>query len=151
MNGIKRLPSLDELKQQAKTLRSKHETSSGQINHSRSLELLAHAYGYKDWNTLHAAVGNKPVGCPVTLGQRVTGAYLGQAFRGKVKGIKILGPNEHFHITLVFDEAVDVITFEGMTNFRKQVIGVIGVDGKTVERTSNGLPHLTLDLETVSQ
>ena len=151
MNGIKSPPSLDKLKQQAKMLRVEHEAGGGTISHSRSLELLAHKYGYKDWNTLHAAVGNRPVGCPVSLGQRVMGTYLGQAFRGEVKGIKILGSNEYFRVTLVFDEAVDVITFESMTNFRKQVFCVIGVDGKTVEKTSNGEPQLTLNLEGVLQ
>ena len=56
------------------------------VGHSRSLELLAHQYGYRDWNTLHARAGNQPARSPVAPGDRVAGHYLGQSFDGMVTG-----------------------------------------------------------------
>ena len=150
MNGPNSLPSLEQLKHQAKALRAELETGGNSISHSRSLELLAHQHGYKDWNGLHAAIGNRQVICPVALGKRVSGTYLGQAFQGEVTGIQMRASDDRFRVTFVFDEAVDVVTFEGMSNFRKQVHCIIGRDGKTVEKTSNGEPHLVLDLDAMA-
>ena len=82
MNGSKPLPSWPALKEQAKRLRADLEENGTTISHSRSLELLAHQLGFKDWNTLHASAGNRPPPSPVMLGDRVRGTYLGQAFEG---------------------------------------------------------------------
>ena len=68
MNGS--LPSIDRLKTQAKRLRANLAKSGTDIAHGKALELLAHQHGFKDWNTLHAAVGNGPF-CPVALGAHI--------------------------------------------------------------------------------
>jgi hypothetical protein len=146
MNGSLPLPSIETLKDQAKRLRAKLETEGKPIGHSQSLELLAYQYGYKDWNTLHAAIGNRPPPCPVALGAPVRGHYLGQAFEGAVIGVQVLTPPDRFRITLVFDEPVDVVTFESFSAFRKRVSCVIDRQGVTTEKTSDGRPHLQLRL-----
>ncbi len=58
MNTTHQLPTLDALKSQAKRLRTELAHAGTELGHSRALELMAKQYGYKDWNTLHAAVGN---------------------------------------------------------------------------------------------
>lgn len=145
MNGSLPLHSLEDLKDQAKRLRAKLEADGEPIGHSRSLELLAHQYGYRNWNTLHAVLGNRPPASPVALGARVGGRYLGQAFTGEVIGVRTLSP-DRFRVTLDFDEPVDVVTFESFSNFRKRVSCTIDGRGVTSEKTSNGLPQLQLRL-----
>jgi len=144
MNSPALLPSIDALKNQAKRLRAKLEGNGNSIGHSQSLELLAHQHGFKDWNTLHATIGNRPPAAPVFLGERVRGHYLGRYFEGDVIGVQTLVHSDRFRVTIVFDDPVDVVTFEGMSNFRKRVSCTLGSDGSTTEKTSDGRPHLTL-------
>ena len=146
MNKSTHLPSIDALKEQAKRLRRDLAADGAVIGHSRSLELLAHQHGYKDWNTLHAAVGNQPPASPVVPGQRVRGHYLGQPFEGKVKALESFSRTDRFRIALHFDEPVDVVTFDSFSAYRQRVSCVIGPDGVTVEKTSNGEPQLRLQI-----
>ncbi|MGP1395097.1 MAG: glyoxalase superfamily protein [Inquilinaceae bacterium] len=146
MNGSLALPALDTLKDQARRLRAKLGSNEAPISHSRSLELVAHQYGYKDWNTLHAAVGNRPPPCPVTLGATVRGTYLGQPFEGEVIAVAALTSADRFRITLHFAEPVDVVTFDSFSAFRQRVSCTIDRAGKTVETTSNGRPQLQLEV-----
>ncbi len=146
MNGSL-LPSIDVLKNQAKRLRADLNAGGTPIGHSRSLEILAHQHGYKDWNTLYAAAGNRPPACPVGLGQKVAGTYLGQPFKGEVIAVQSLAGSGRFRVTFDFDQAVDVVTFDSFSAFRKRVSCVIGRDGRTVEKTSDGQPQLRLNLQ----
>jgi len=146
MVGHTSLPSLDELKAQAKRLRHELDAGGTPVNHARALELMAHQYGYKDWNTLHAAIGNQPPPPPVALGQRVGGRYLGQAFDGEVIAVRAMDDGNHYRITLAFEEPVDVVTFESFCAFRHRVSATIDRRGVTAEKTSDGRPHLVLSL-----
>ncbi len=146
MNGSTPLPPLDALKAQAKRLRAGLATNGTEINHAKSLELLARQYGYRDWNTIHAAVGNQPPSCPVSIGEHVQGQYLGQAFAGEVIGVQVLTQAGRYRVIFNFDEAVDVVTFEGFSNFRKRVSCVIDQRGVTAEKTSDGRPQLRLQM-----
>lgn len=145
MNGSTPLPSLEDLKAHAKRLRVALEADGQSVGHGRSLELLAHQYGYRNWNTLHAALGNRPPASPVTVGARVGGRYLGQAFTGEVIGVQTLSPGR-YRVTLDFDEPVDVVTFDSFSAYRRRISCVIDGDGMTAEKTSNGIPHLQLRL-----
>ena len=146
MNRHASLPSPAVLKQQARRLRAGLEENGTQISHSRSLELLARQMGFKDWNTLHAAAGNRPPVSPVTLGERVQGTYLGQAFEGEVIGIQTVGAGDKYRLTLHFDEPVDVVTFDSFSSYRQRINCTVDRTGVTAERTSDGRPHLMLDL-----
>jgi hypothetical protein len=146
MNGHQTLPSIDELKDQAKRLRTSLARQGTDVSHGRSLELLAGQYGFKDWNTLHASVGNRPPVCPVTLGQHVRGHYLGHPFEAEVISVGMLGDHDRYRLTLRFDEPVDVVKFDSFSAYRQRVNCVIDRFGVTAERTSDGHPHLKLAL-----
>ena len=137
------LPSLEELKTQAKRLRKGLELDGDFINHSESLELIARQYGFRNWNTLHAAIGNRPPRPALQVGARVKGRYLGQAFDGEVIGVETLSAGR-IRLTLDFDEAVDVVTFDSFSAYRKRVSCIVGDDGRTAEKTSDGKPHLEI-------
>lgn len=142
MNGIP--PSLDALKSQAKELRKSLIWEGRDLSHGQALELVAKSHGYKDWNTLHAAVGNAPRS-PVQIGQIVEGHYLGQEFTGEVLGVQVLSEGR-YRITLDFAEAVDVVTFDSFSNFRKRVSKTVDSLGRSFDRTSDGQPHIVLTM-----
>ncbi|MDP9572981.1 UNVERIFIED_ORG: hypothetical protein J2W66_003474 [Agrobacterium larrymoorei] len=119
------LPSLDTLKDQAKRLRAGLADEGTTIGHSRALELIAAQYGYRDWNTLHAAVGNRPPFNPYMLGSRVSGYYLGQPFTGAILGVQSLGGDpERYRLTMHFDDPVDVVTFDSFSAFASGFIAM---------------------------
>jgi hypothetical protein len=134
--------TLDTLKSQAKRLRSALAEDGDFITHSEALELLAKQMGFRDWNTLQASVGNRPA-APLQIGARVCGAYLGQKFSGEIIGVEALSSGRQ-RVTIDFDEPVDVVTFESFSAFRKRVTAVIGEDGRSAEKTSNGRPQMEL-------
>ncbi|WP_316860127.1 glyoxalase superfamily protein [uncultured Cohaesibacter sp.] len=136
--------SLAEAKRQAKLLRSELQKDGINIAHSKSLELIAQQYGYRDWNTLFAQYGNQ-LSRDWQIGDRVSGLYLSQPFEAIILAVQKLADGRH-RLTFQFDEPVDVITFESMSNFRSRTSQVIGPDGTTREKTSNGQPHMILDL-----
>lgn len=140
------LPALQDLKDQAKRLRARLASDGTSISHSKSLELLANQYGYKDWNTLHAAIGNRPSHSPVALGAEVRGRYLGQPFKGEVIAIAALTAPDRFRVTFQFDEPVDVVTFDSFSAFRQRVTCTIDRSGRTAEKTSDGRPHMQLEV-----
>jgi hypothetical protein len=145
MNASQKLPSLDALKAQAKRLRNDLESQGSTLGHSQSLELIAHQLGFTDWNTLHAAIGNRPPPPPYTVGDQVGGRYLGQPFTAEISAVEALSPPGRFRLKLQFDEPVDVVTFDSFSAFRSYVSCVVNLEGVTQEKTSNGQPHLVLD------
>ena len=140
------LPALDALKDQARRLRKRFADDGQAIGHARALELIAAQYGFRDWNTLHAAVGNRLPFNPWMLGARVRGHYLGQPFDAEVRGVQALSAEPgRYRLTLHFDEPVDVVTFESFSAFRQRVSCTVDETGRSRERTSDGRPHLELE------
>lgn len=144
MKGLNTRSPLGEFKTQAKRLRATLLSQGTIISHSKALELLSHQYGYKDWNTLHAAIGNRPPPERLNLGDRVHGHYLGQPFKGAVLGVQIGASPNRLRVTFQFDEPVDVVKFDSFSAFRSRVSCTIDKSGKTVETTSDGCPQLSL-------
>jgi hypothetical protein len=139
------LPPLDDLKAQAKRLRAALPANESRpLTHGQSLDLVARQYGFRDWNTLHAAKGNTPDN-PLTLGQKVTGTYLHQRFEGEIVSAARLGPSGRLRVTIVFDDPVDVVSFDSFSAYRHRVTVTLGTDGRTAEKTSDGTPHMQLD------
>ena len=141
------LPSTEALKEQAKRLRASLDASGHRIGHSEALETVARQHGFRDWNTLSAKARSQRTDPPVQLGERVSGHYLGQRFTGRVIGISSLAAADRYRVTIRFDDPVDVVTFDSFSSFRHRVQTVIDGTGTAPQRTSNGLPHLQLDLK----
>lgn len=148
------LPTVDGLKTQAKRLREKLHASGTDISHCNALELIAHQFGARDWNTLHASAATQShvrtaadgSVADLRIGQAVTGRYIGQPFTGKVIGMHALAIQGRYRVTLKFDKPVDVVTFSSFSAFRQRVTSTIDEGGRTLTHTSNGEPHLQLDL-----
>ncbi|MDM8010508.1 MAG: glyoxalase superfamily protein [Parasphingorhabdus sp.] len=138
--------SLKELKQQARRLRSDIAQDAAPISHSKSLEMVAHQRGFKDWNTLHASASNRPDFEKLSLGDTVTGRYLGQSFRGEVVAIRTIKLGQLYHISIQLEQAIDVVTFESFSNFRRRLNCSVDHRGVSPAKTSNGEPHMILEL-----
>ena len=139
-------PSIPDLKAQAKRLRSELSSPDNPMTHSRSLEILSHQLGFKDWNTLHA-LADKTLNFPrLIAGQNVNGIYLGQPFKAVVKSAEAYGTHGFQCVSLHLDEPVDVVSFESFSAFRRRVSAVVNSEGKTIEVTSDGEPQLSLVL-----
>lgn len=145
MSETSPLPELDTLKSLARRLRRALEDEGNFISHSEALELVSHQHGYRDWNTLRAACGNTPPQ-PFQVGSTIRGHYLGQSFTAEIVSVAALAGGEQFALTLNLEEAVDVVTFDSFSAFRKRVRASVRRDGVSVARTSNGQPHLRLAL-----
>lgn len=138
------LPTLTTIKASAKRLRQEAATRGDAMSHAEALEHLAHEHGHKDWNTFKAAIDRaEPEAWPT--GAQVTGRYLSQGFRATVARSEEVRPG-WTRLWLELDEAVDVVTFDSFSNMRKRITGVVGPAGTSAERTSDGTPHLILDL-----
>ena len=146
MGHSPQLPSLDDLKQQARRLRDTLGRHGTVVNHSKSLELIAGQHGFRDWNTLMGAIGNRPPMRNYSLGEQVAGHYLGQPFTGRIVAVQTLTSAQgRYRVTFDFDEPVDVVTFDSWSAYRKRVTCTLDEAGRTVEKTSNGRPHMVLN------
>ncbi len=139
-------PSIDDLKTQARLLRLGLAAEGTVITHGKALELLAHSHGFKDWNTMHATIVHQGPVCPVNPGARVRGRYLGQRFEGYVIGATTLPAENRFRVTLQFDQPIDVVTFARFSNLRRRVSCIVDHKGVSSAKTSDGRPHMQLDI-----
>lgn len=137
------IPSSDGLKTQAKRLREAMAHSGTPLSHSAALEAVARQHGFRDWNTAQASAKQARPQPRWQIGQAVHGQYLGHAFTGHIKAATE-NSGGFWKLTIVFDDPVDVVTSPAFSNFRQQVSCVINGQGVTLERTSDGTPHLVL-------
>ena len=139
-------PDIGSMKAQAKRLRAVLAETGGPVSHSRALEMVARQHGFSDWNTAHALAGNHQPVAPVQVGQTATGRYLGQPFTASVKGVQAGSGDRRWRVTLELDEPVDVVRFESFSAFRRRITATVDARGLTAEKTSDGTPHLVLDI-----
>ncbi len=143
MGSVSRhIPSLDQVKDQARALRAELARQGQEISHSAALELVAKAHGFHDWNTFHARAGNR-MPPPAGLGDVVTGRYLGQEFLAEVIGVRQLSEGR-YEVELQLDQPVDVVTFDSFSNYRSRIRKEIDAYGRSFDKTSDGVPHLEL-------
>lgn len=140
------IPTRTALKSQAKRLRATLGDQGKIISHGQSLELIAQQYGLRDWNTLNAMAPEETRTNQLerNVGQIVSGQYLGHKFKGQIKSAS-QATSGHWFLTLVFDEAVDVVASEHFSNFRRQVNCTVGPDGRSARKTSDGQPQVILE------
>ena len=137
------LQSVTDAKSQAKSLRQALAAQGTHITHAQALELIAHQNGTRDWNTLHAKL-SRAAPQPFQLNDEVRGQYLGQAFTGRIVALAKAGPNTQ--ISLQLNEPVDTVQFESFSNMRRHIKGVVGPDGRSPQKTSDGTPHLVINI-----
>lgn len=77
------------------------------------------------------------------MGQIVPGHYLKQQFLAEVTTVREIAEGQ-YEVTLDFETPVDVVTFDSFSNFRSRVRKVVGQDGRSADKTSDGVPHLIL-------
>ena len=138
------LNSVSEAKSKAKALRDALVGQGTRISRAQALELVAHQDGARDWNTLHARLSRAE---PRTLhlGDEVRGKYLGQTFMGRIVALSQVGSN--LNVSIQLDAPVDTVRFESFSNMRRRIRGIIGPDGQSVQKTSDDLPVLVVDLQ----
>lgn len=136
--------SAEWAKAQARALRAELARSGKVISHSQALERVARRNGYRDWNTMAAALKDGD-SLPFAFGERVRGLYLGHPFAGTVHRVSQDEPG-WTRVVIDFDVPIDVVKFASFSNFRQRVRGRIGPLGRTREVTSDGVPHLQIDM-----
>ena len=140
------LPTIDELKLQAKRLRQAMTERGAAVTHGAALELVAQQHGARDWNTLSArAHRDQPKPPFFAVGERVRGRYLGQSFEGRVLSLATLPGGDAYKISIHFNEPVDVVTFDSFSAYRSRITAQIDANGVSPRKTSNGQPHLVLE------
>lgn len=137
--------SPDTLKAEARALREDQAGQGNPMSLAQALEATAKSHGYRDWNTVVGSL-KEPLACPVQLGQRVTGKYLKQNFAGTVLSLTTLPGGKYSKIAVHFDQPVDVVTFDSFSAFRSRVHATIDAYGRSPTHTSDGEPHMQLDL-----
>ncbi|WP_417587958.1 glyoxalase superfamily protein [Pararhodobacter oceanensis] len=137
------LQSVKDAKSQAKILRKALSAQGTSITHAQALELIAQQNGARDWNTLQAKLSRSEPQA-FHLNDQVRGQYLGQAFTGRIVALSKLGPNTQLSLRL--EAPVDAVQFESFSNLRRHIKGVVAPDGRSPRKTSDGTPHLIIDI-----
>jgi hypothetical protein len=139
------IPVIPHVKHAAKQLRAALAEQGEVISHAQALERVAQRHGFRDWNAFHAEMRDRPPHGWMA-GERVKGRYLSQPFTATVLAAKPLRPG-WFRLVLDLDEAVDVVRFDSFSNLRKRIRVEVGPERHSKERTSDGTPHVSLDLK----
>lgn len=132
--------SAQTLKSEARALRNTRAAAGDPISHGAALEAVAHAHGYRDWNTARASVPDRFV-VPWQVGQRVKGLYLEQEFSGTLIGVQLLGDMAHYTVTIQFDTPVNVTPTFMFAALRHRIVTTIDIHGVSMALRGNGHPQ----------
>ena len=142
------IETIEQAKARAKYLRATAADRGETLSHGRALEMVAQEQGARDWNTLRARLArSQTTAMPLDIlrlrpGMEVEGRYMNQPFTGRM--VNAAPEGDGVRVAIQLDHPVDTVTFASFSNMRRRVQGVIGKTGCTVERNSNGVPHLVL-------
>ncbi|WP_068311541.1 glyoxalase superfamily protein [Polycladidibacter hongkongensis] len=137
-------PKLQELKNNAKSLRAALAEKDQLISHSQSLEITARQHGYKDWNSAAAGTVQKQKSQALQLGRSVAGTYLNQEFKGQLLAVRTLQGGQYMQITVQLEKPVDVVSFDSFSNYRSRITCTLDKSGRSLDTTSDGTPHMQL-------
>ncbi len=140
------LPSLSEAKAMARAWRSEQAQAGETHSHSAALEHVAQQLGFRDWNACVATLAQSEARSYAT-GDHVSGHYLSQPFTARIlRAIPAEGRPGWVQVELELDHPVDVVTSERFSNLRRRIRAVVGPEGYSREKTSDGVPHLVLEV-----
>jgi hypothetical protein len=137
------IQSVQTLKSEAKVLREERSAAGDNLSHAAALEAVAKAHGFRDWNTARAVLPDR-VAVPFQIGQRVHGTYLEQPFKGVLIGVQMLSDQQHFKITVNFDQPVNVTPEFMFAALRHRVVATVDLHGVTPARRGNGVPQMVV-------
>ncbi|SDY43288.1 hypothetical protein SAMN05444004_101432 [Jannaschia faecimaris] len=129
-----------EAKARARAMRDIAAKMGERLSQGAALDRVARDAGHRDWNAMSATLTDG-----WTVPDRVTGRYLGQPFTAKVLEARTVRPG-WTRLCLVLDKPVDAVQFESFSSLRHRVTGTVGPKGTSAEKTSDGTPHLLIDL-----
>ncbi|WP_018997765.1 glyoxalase superfamily protein [Hirschia maritima] len=140
----KRLPTtINGAKEYAKKLRISFMESDTPLSHAQALERTANELGYRDWNTARTRLSNRPKFEP-QIGDLIEGVYLKQKFKGLIKSVRMLADGQYFDVSIQFEKAVDVVSFESFSAYRQRVSAKLDNEGTSLSATSDGEPHMII-------
>ncbi len=132
--------NLKDVKAHARRLADAMAKAGNPVALSKAYELTAQAAGHADWNTMAAGLKGPR---ELSLGEAVTGRYMGRAIAGKVHALRRKGA-DHLEIEIALERPVDVGT-PTLPIERRRLRATLGPDGRSVGRRSDGVAHLELD------
>ena len=143
-------------KNRAKRLR-KYLTDKGHpLSHSESLEAIAQAEGYRDWNTyialfkLVAQELTEPAGAkqhyPLHVGDIVQGTYRGVRFSGSLLGLEETITTGVWRAKLHFDNPVQIPSHKALNHTRQRVRCMLNSSGHSVNLKGKPDGHISLDM-----
>jgi hypothetical protein len=138
--------SAQTLKSEAKALREERARAGESLSHGAALEAVAHAHGYRDWNTARALLPDR-VATPFQVGQRARGIYLGQPFSGLLIGVQLMSDMQHYTVTVLFDQPVNVTPNFMFETFRHRVTATLDIHGCSAALRGDGTPQMALRRE----
>lgn len=137
------IPSAQTLKSEAKALREERARAGIALSHGAALEAVAKAHGFRDWNTARAMLPERVV-APFQIGQRVSGTYLGQPFRGLLIGVQLMSDMAHYKVTVNFDDPVNVTPTFMFEALRQRVVATVDIHGVTPALRGDGCPQMVI-------
>ncbi len=146
MDGLSISLTLSRVKQQAQTLRQDLIANGIKLSHSRALECVSRIYGYKDWNTFRAKLPEDAAKQNLVAGDKISGVYLGQEITGELLELRPFGTQGFMRIVIGLDKPIDVAKSKAFSALRHRISAEISPQGRTIETTSDGQPHLTVAL-----
>ncbi len=127
-------------------LRAKRLRDGTEMTHSQALEALAHQAGLRDWNTLVAKAAPKPTMQWLKQGDMVAGRYLGQPFVATLHRLQSSFAGGVHGVVLRFSEPLEITPGSLLGHTRRQIHMEINDDGISDNVTSDGQPHLVIEL-----
>lgn len=135
------IQSKDLAKAAAAIVRAEAAAAGRKVSRSAALERVAIGHGFTNWNALSARLA-KTADRPLQAGERVEGRYLKQPFTGVVVSAREAGTADALEVSIALDEAVDVVTFEAFSNFRRRIAATVSPGGVSFAKTGDGVPQL---------
>lgn len=143
-------------KNRAKRLRKYLSEKGHPISHSESLEAIAQAEGYRDWNTYIAlfklASQELPDALemgqhfPMHVGDRIQGTYRGVRFVGTLLGLEETITSGVWRAKMHFDNPVELPSPKGINLTRQRVQCMLNSDGVSVNLKGSTDGHISLDM-----
>ena len=139
------LPTKAQIKQNARTLRARRMAAGHPMRHAQALERISRKLGYRDWNTLSAAITTIRDRSCLPERDSVQGRYMGHPFDARILKVGV-DAEGRTRLVLRLQTAIDVVEHGSFTALRQQIACNVDETGRSQEVLSDGTPHVALML-----